>query len=421
MSHIIIIPVEECINITDVPDVITSWTYPPMYRYDVKGVPRVWQGGYLHPDGIYTIYGVTGSDNLIRSEPYKVDENSSGRDLVEQIALELRSRYEVKYRKEGYRYILHDSSIGPKKPMLANDWKKRPKSFRLYYPVAVQPKLDGIRCLVKYDRLKNRLVYRSRTHKEYDFGYLFDEELEGLLPYLEGGDVEFDGELYIHGEPLNVIASVVALKTTEAGLSSLKGKAREEASCILEKRRRLLRYNVFTTTEDGVSYEERRSRLERAFGAHPNLERVTLVPSYVVNSEHELVSKIDSFIDEHGFEGGMVYKMIKNLPYDLRSQSYYRPGRSWNLIKVKRSEDEEMTIVDIKCGKGKAAELAGARVVDEHGITHEVNFAMNDSFRKDVLSRPEYFIGKKVTVKYFGRTPDGKLRHANIIVVRDYE
>ena len=35
-----------------------------------------------------------------------------------------------------------------------------PPAFHLYFPVAVQPKLDGIRCLVKQDPQTGKIIYR---------------------------------------------------------------------------------------------------------------------------------------------------------------------------------------------------------------------------------------------------------------------
>ena len=98
-----------------------------------------------------------------------------------------------------------------------------PKSSIIYFPVVVQPKLDGIRCIVNYDKMTGKLKYRSRTHKTYDFGYLFDEELSSMMPYFPS-EIQFDGELYIHGKLLQEISSIVSLKTTEEELQYLKGK-----------------------------------------------------------------------------------------------------------------------------------------------------------------------------------------------------
>ena len=83
--------------------------------------------------------------------------------------------------------------------------------------------------------------------------------------------------------------------------------------------------------------------------------------------------------------------------------------------------DEEMKIIAVKGGKGKAVDLAGCRVEDEFGITHEVNIADDDEVRRRIFEDPKLVLGKMATVKHYGRTDDRKLRHASIIVIRDYE
>jgi ATP-dependent DNA ligase len=68
------------------------------------------------------------------------------------------------------------------------------------FPVDVQPKLDGLRCLVSADDL----VLRSRGGKIYSMPHIA-EQLARILPT----GVIADGELYIHGVPLQEIVSLV--------------------------------------------------------------------------------------------------------------------------------------------------------------------------------------------------------------------
>ena len=72
--------------------------------------------------GIVSYFGQQGGKMQL-TDPYEIDLNSSGRSFQEQAALQLQSKYELKYRKEGYRYE-GDYEIQEKGPMLANDWRK---------------------------------------------------------------------------------------------------------------------------------------------------------------------------------------------------------------------------------------------------------------------------------------------------------
>ena len=66
-------------------------------------------------------------------------------------------------------------------------------------PVFIQPKLDGVRCLIQYDK-KNGVVAYSRTGKEWKN---INHILEELMPFFckrdfANANVILDGELYNH-------------------------------------------------------------------------------------------------------------------------------------------------------------------------------------------------------------------------------
>ena len=78
------------------------------------------------------------------------------------------------------------------KPMLAYPVSKKPIDYNK--PVFIQPKLDGVRCLIQYDNSK--LTAYSRTGKEWKN---IDHILENLAPWFENNKTTvLDGELYNH-------------------------------------------------------------------------------------------------------------------------------------------------------------------------------------------------------------------------------
>jgi ATP-dependent DNA ligase len=410
-------------NITDpVTDGHVEWRFPTMFKTDAKGVSREWFGGVLD-GGVITCHGTTDGVKTL-SEPYRIELNLSGRSFVEQALLELRSRYEVKNRKEGYRFPDEIKTINPK-PMLAEDWHKKRPSMRLYFPVAVQPKLDGIRCLVSERRDEGNIVYRSRTNKYYDFGYLFDEEISAILPFFPF-QVELDGELYIHGRMLQNISSIVSLKATDLDLKKMSALKAAKTKETLDIRKKELVYNIFTIiTPKDLSYEERRHFLVEAFSQGERslgrpFERISLVPDFEAYSEEDIKKYTNDFLDK-GYEGAMIYKMAKNLPPGKKNESFYRSARTWNLMKFKAFSDEEMIAVSITEGKGLSEGKAICQAKDKNGILHSVNLSFTDDEKRDIFLNPSKIIGKEVTVKHYGRTEDGKLRHANVISIRDYE
>ena len=72
-------------------------------------------------------------------------------------------------------------------------------------PVDVQPKLDGLRCLVSADDL----VLRSRGGKNYCLPHI----AEHLALILAAGAIA-GGEIYIHGVPLQALVSLAGLSAT---------------------------------------------------------------------------------------------------------------------------------------------------------------------------------------------------------------
>lgn len=402
---------------------IVEWRYPRMYKRDAKGAKREWFAGIIN-GGIISLYGLVDGAKIL-SEPYEVETNTSGRTFIEQAALELRSKYQLKNRKEGYRFSL-DETPADAKPMLATAWQNLPRSHRFYYPVAIQPKLDGIRCMVKLNYESNKLVYRSRGNVTWNLGYLFDEEISAMLPFFPF-NVEFDGELYSHGTSLQTIGSWVRLEKTEDDLKMMKGKAKEKAEIVLKKRRELLKYHIFTIiTPKDMPFEDRNDALFQAFQRGQEalgrpFQHITLVNEELASSKEEIEAYLKHYTEDLGYEGIMIYKIGLSLPPDKIQESYYRQNRTTNLVKYKTFWDEEMEILSVKSGKGKAAKLAGCTVKDKFGVTHEVNIAEDDEVRSEILKNPEKVIGKMATVKHYGRTDDGKLRHASIVVIRDYE
>ena len=120
-----------------------------------------------------------------------------------QAALELISK--VKSQKDkGYRETVDDAgAIGNSLPMLASNGATRPSL--IVFPLDVSVKIDGVRCFARL--IEGEVILTSRGGKPYlTPAYLVDPFLE-LFNELDT-DI-LDGELYIHGLPLQEIISIV--------------------------------------------------------------------------------------------------------------------------------------------------------------------------------------------------------------------
>ena len=182
--------------------------WPTLYGTSSKGVTKVWKigvGDLPLTAVIITEHGQLGGKIQIASESIKEGKNigkANETTTFEQACLEAESKWKKKHDSnytqdksvKGDENVpdVEDLPQGKILPMLAQKYKERKQ--HLVWPVFVQPKFDGVRCLVT--RVGNTITYMSRKAKPYlNFGYMDEEFLE----LMEDGDI-LDGEMYNHGE-----------------------------------------------------------------------------------------------------------------------------------------------------------------------------------------------------------------------------
>ncbi len=88
--------------------------------------------------------------------------------------------------------------------MLAHELSEKSK---IEYPCLVQPKLDGIRCIIYK---KDTLVFQSRNNTIFQQFPQIAKELEPF--FIENPDLILDGELYHHSLGFQKITSIVRKK-----------------------------------------------------------------------------------------------------------------------------------------------------------------------------------------------------------------
>ena len=239
----------------------------------------------------------------------------------EQAILEATAMH--KKRLDGkYSLTIEDAKKEVFLPMLAASFDKR--KDKVTYPVSVQPKLDGVRCLAYWDGDDIKLM--SRGGKQWECCDHIIEELKSILP--KGTVV--DGELYIHGSTFQEITKLVK-------------KLRPESVNV--------KYHVYDIPrvdgKDVGEWKHRANILENEFNApYPyenHEESVVVVPTHIAMNEEE-VYRIQSAFLEDGYEGAIVRE----------SDGEYKFGyRSNKLLKVKNFMDEEYLITGFTTGVGR--------------------------------------------------------------------
>ena len=279
-----------------------------------------------------------------------------------------------------------------KKPMLAYPASDKPIDYTK--PVYIQPKLDGVRCLIQYDK-KLGVTAWSRTGKQWKNILHITKSLEKW--FQSNQTTILDGELYNHDlrDDFETIISLVRRQTPD-DIDMLESRDLVQFHCydiihpdnsIFEERNRFIRYCV------------------------PQTDYVKVVDTYrVFKHEEALNMHYDAFL-ANGYEGSI-----------LRTNSEYQCKRSHNLRKFKDFSDTEATITSWVEGKGKRVGTIGKfMAIDADG--NEFGMPVMDNFKKlrTMFKEMQGWVGKTATFTYFERTKAGSYRHPLFKAIRDYE
>ena len=285
------------------------------------------------------------------------------------------------------------------KPMLAH--KVNDQKIDFTEPVFIQPKLDGVRCLIRreFDDTVNADVIRaySRTGKEFKN---LKHILKSLRDFFSANpDVVLDGELYNHDlrdDFEQIISLVRKQKPTD--------EDRRNAANIIQ-------YHVYDYIIPFIGYEARLTWLRSNKDLWSNV--VVPVETHLVNKYEEAANMhYDGFLKQ-GYEGSI-----------LRLNGAYEQKRSYNLQKFKDFSDDEATIVGYEAGKGKRTGTLGKFfMMDDNGIEFGCPPGKGYNYKDlaNILDNVHDYIGKRATFTYFERTKAGNYRHPLFKCIRDYE
>lgn len=342
------------------------WQSGVVLSIDKKGRKRQWVVKAEEYDGGITIlreYGHVGGKLTTVTKPVKIVP-SNGKNLQEQAISEAQTLYK------------NQKDTGDILPMLAHRW--RPDRFP-GQRVFVQPKLDGVRMLA--GMVNGRIKLCTRTGKEVkSMGHIIPE----ISKILEE-DEFLDGEVYSDTLPFQQIS----------------GKFRKHETC---EELKFHVFDMFKTSSDGRGFRERFVESKVS-----NLKYVSPVESWYIPG-NQIMHYHEKFARE-GYEGIIIRH--PSGPYECGFRSQY-------LMKHKVFDDDEFEIVGCEEGTGRDEGTAIFRCkcdAGEFGVrpmgTHEV--------RKEYFDNQENYIGKKLTVKYQGKSTVGIPRFPIGIGIRDYE
>ena len=285
-----------------------------------------------------------------------------------------------------------------KKPMLAYPVSDKPIDYTK--PVFIQPKLDGVRCLIQYERQtqprEDVVVAYSRTGKVWKN---IDHILESLRPFFQKyPGVILDGELYNHAfkDDFESIISMVRKQKPTAEDRSIS--------------RKNVQFHCYDIIDETMPFAERDKFILQA--VYNNYDYVHVLPCQLVTSE-EAAKKIHKYNLKAGFEGSI-----------LRSNNVYQCKRSHALRKFKDFSDAEATIVGYLDGKGKRTGTLGKFIMmDDNGVEFGCPPGKGYNYKQlaTMLENIGNYIGQRATFTFFERTKAGSYRHPLFKCIRNYE
>jgi ATP-dependent DNA ligase len=286
-----------------------------------------------------------------------------------------------------------------KKPMLAYPASAKPIDYSK--PTFIQPKLDGVRCVIQFEPHNNQhnggvVKAYSRTGKEWKN---IDHILEQLKPFFKRfPDIILDGELYNHDLRDNfekIISLVRKTKPTD--------EDRLEAS-------ELTQFHCYDIIDEELPFDQ---RIEFVNSTLMLLgDSIHTLDTIMVFDEDEAQSIHRSNLKK-GYEGSIV-----------RTNDTYQCKRSHNLRKFKDFQDAEAYIVGYEEGKGKRAGHLGKFIMqDEDGNKFGCPPGKGYNYKdmKKMLENIHEYMGQTATFTYFERTKAGSYRHPLFKAIRDYE
>ena len=289
-----------------------------------------------------------------------------------------------------------------KKPMLAYPVSDKPIDYSKQ--VFIQPKLDGVRCVIQRESDFPGQEYLasfsvkaySRTGKEWKN---INHILEQLKPFFfKYPNVILDGELYNHD-----------LKDDFEKIISLVRKQKPTDEDRVESAE-MVQFHCYDIIDEELPYDQRNEFINQSLMLIPSVHIVDT--NRVFKHEEALNIHHDANL-ANGYEGSI-----------LRTNDVYKCGRSWSLRKFKDFSDAEATIIGYLDGKGKRTGTLGKFIMqDDEGVEFGCPPGKGYTYKDlaNMLDNIGNYIGQRATFTFFERTKAGSYRHPLFKCIRNYE
>jgi DNA ligase-1 len=402
-------------------------TFPILYGVEKGGKIKTWcaaiylKGANPSTSPAYAIieHGQQEGKKQITQRDYTEGKNIGKKNETTPLAqciAETKRKWTDKRDKESYQTTLpsqvpaHATATAPttatttatataKKyfPMLAQTFapdSKTAKKNTIVFPCYVQPKLDGLRCVIYRDHITGEIRRQSRTGTYFDTMTHITDSLAPL--FAKYPTAVLDGELYTTEMPFEELAGLIKRKLLDA--------ADHEKLNTIE-------YHIYDVIDETptATYEERYKTIKRMFAslAASSASSARTLPPYIrlvhtveAKTPADFKSNFAQFIEE-GYEG----IMLRN-----KEGKYRCNFRSHDLQKYKEFMEDEYAIIGYTQGdgrdKGTVIWICQTKDKNEFKVRPRGTIAA----RTFLYNNGDKYIGKMLTVIYQELTEEGKPR-----------
>jgi ATP-dependent DNA ligase len=369
-------------------------------------------------------YGEHGGKQITHSK--EVEEGKCKRTCVEQATQEATRKWLNKRDKELFcewenlknqtvekHEAKADKTNVVVRPMLAQkadlDKGKKGRGYTIPFPLMVQRKYDGIRCIA-YRNGDGNVVLESRKGTPFSGFHALTKELEQVFN-LFPNTVYLDGELFTDRVDFETISGLVrksesssakSVKTNKEGKNKKLTDKQQQAQhedCENAVKKGWIDFHVYDMVDVSdleQPFSRRCSRLQSIID-WPRLKKCKLVETLVVDTPDQIGPLHDRFVAE-GFEGIML--RATDGPYQVNKRSKY-------LQKYKEFMDDEFRIVGFHEGSGNEKGAVVWDCVTKDGQPFAVRPRGTFDARKLLFQNAAAYIGKWLTVIFQEYSTDG--------------
>jgi DNA ligase-1 len=370
-------------------------TLPTLYGKDIAGKTKQWSAA-IYTNGLvarYTVeYGQVNGKIQSTNRDFTEGKNigkANETTPLQQCSNEIKKKWSDKKEKECYTEE-ETQDVGAQTktfPMLAHVYDPKSKTKvknPIVYPCFVQPKLDGLRCLI-YMGADRTIVTQSRT------GGIFttmDHVKAGLTQFFERWPtVILDGELYTNKYPFEELVGLIKRKQVD------------------DPRIAQVHFHIYDIVSPNGYTERRQFILDNRHLFPPTFEIVKTEEATTVD---DFKAKFTEYVQE-GYEG----IMLRN------KKGAYVNNRSHDLQKYKEFEEDEFVIVGFREAEGRDSGTVIWRCATKTGDEFDCRPIGSMEHRKALFQNAKANIGKLLTIKYQELSEKGIPRFLSGKSIRD--